>query len=220
MSLDTSTSLQLLVYGSPISNFVRKVQLLLEFKGVPYRIEMPDREALLKLSPLGKVPMLRDGNNLIRDSSVICDYLERRFPQYPVYPVDPAARAEALWLEEYSDVALNEPAFALAREAFYKPAFYGQATDTAALEQARAMLGDRLDYLEQVLHGKFLVGTQLSIADLAVAAELTNPILLGFEVDAGRWPKLSAYLKDLLAHEPFASRIRDTRQAMAAHQAR
>lgn len=220
MPQQTTADRQLLVYGSPISNFVRKVQLLLEFKGIPYRIEMPDRETLLTLSPIGKVPMLRDGNNLVRDSSVICDYLERRFPQYPVYPVDPAARAEALWLEEYSDVTLNEQGGAFAREALYNPAFYGKPTDAVAMEQARVKLGDRLDYLEQVLRGRFLVGTQLSIADLAVAAELMNPILLGFAIDVERWPKLSAYLKDLLAHEPFASRLRDTRQAIDALRSR
>jgi len=206
---------QLLVYGSPVSTFVRKVQLLLEFKGVPYQIEMPDRDTLLRMNPLGKVPMLRDGNNLIIDSSVICDYLERRFPQWPVYPVDPASRAQALWLEEYADVALYEPTYAFVREAFFKPKLFGEATDTEAMEKARVAIAERLDFLEGELQGKYLVGTQLSIADFTLAAVLINPLQVGFVIDPLRWPKLSAYMKDLLSHEPFASRIKDSQKAMA-----
>src|SRR5690606_3058272 len=68
-----STPADILLYGSPISTFVRKVQLLLEHKGLDYRMEMPDRDRLLAMNPLGKVPVLSHGGEVIVDSSVICD---------------------------------------------------------------------------------------------------------------------------------------------------
>ena len=59
-----------------------------------------------KLSPLGKIPALTDGDATLPDSSVICAYLERKYPERPLYPSDPYAYGRALWFEEYADSAL------------------------------------------------------------------------------------------------------------------
>ncbi|MET0379110.1 MAG: glutathione S-transferase family protein [Spongiibacteraceae bacterium] len=203
----------LILFGSPISTFVRKVQLLLEYKGIPYRIEMPERATLLAISPLGKVPVLQDGGANIIDSSVICDYLERRFPQRSLYPADLALRAQALWIEEYADTALADSGYGFFNECLLKPKVYGLPTDPEARETARVGLGVRLDYLEQILDGEFFVGDQLSIADLTVGTVLINPLRVGFVVDPKRWPKVSSYLDTLFAREPFATRLADTHQA-------
>ena len=106
------------------------------------------------------------------------------------------------------------------REALFNPKIYGQPTDIAVMEQARADASDRLDYLERVLDGNFLVGGLLSIADLTLAAVLINPLQVGFLLDAGRWPKLSAYIKNLFAREPFASRIKQSQKAIEEIKAR
>jgi glutathione S-transferase len=61
-----------------------------------------------KMSPLGKIPALRDGDRAFSDSSVICQYLERLHPEPAMYPKDPYEFARALWFEEYADTALIE----------------------------------------------------------------------------------------------------------------
>lgn len=77
--------MSLVVFGAPLSPFVRKVRLFAAEKGFDYQLEninpfnQPDwyRE----LNPLRRVPAIRDGDFTLADSSVICHYLEDRDPQ-------------------------------------------------------------------------------------------------------------------------------------------
>jgi glutathione S-transferase len=78
------------LYGVGLSPFVRKVRVVLSEKGIPYDHDPampanPDPE-YRKMSPLGKVPAFRDGDHAFSDSSVICQYLERRHPEPALYP--------------------------------------------------------------------------------------------------------------------------------------
>ena len=64
------------LYGVGLSPFVRKVRVVLAEKSVPYDHDPvvpgnPDPEDR-KMSPLGKIPALRDGDRAFSDSSVIC----------------------------------------------------------------------------------------------------------------------------------------------------
>src|SRR5262245_55656969 len=95
------------VYGVPLSPFVRKVLLLLEFKGIAYENElvMPfSRDPnFLSKSPLAKIPAYEDEYVTLCDSTVICQYLDDKYPQSPLYPRNRVEKARALWFEEYSD---------------------------------------------------------------------------------------------------------------------
>jgi glutathione S-transferase len=89
------------VIGSYISPYVRKVLVFLETKGIAYEIDpiapFVGGEAFAKLSPLKRVPVLVDGDLVLTDSSVICQYLEDKFPRPSLYPRDIADRARAGW---------------------------------------------------------------------------------------------------------------------------
>ena len=93
--------------GSLISPFARKVAVVLSEKGLAYELDDVNPFAppadFASVSPLGKIPVLRDGDRVVNDSTVICRYLERRQPQPPLYPADPYDCARAEWLEEYID---------------------------------------------------------------------------------------------------------------------
>ena len=95
------------IYGANLSPFVRKVLTVCALKELEYEhvIVMPGNfpDGYLKISPLGKIPALEDGELTISDSSVICEYLEERYPAIPTMPTDLAERARARWLEEYGD---------------------------------------------------------------------------------------------------------------------
>src|SRR6185369_13010579 len=72
------------VLGVNLSPFVRKVRVALAEKGVPYDLvpifPQATDEEFRKISPLGKVPALRDGDHGFSDSSVIGLYLEKKHP--------------------------------------------------------------------------------------------------------------------------------------------
>src|ERR1700704_1268113 len=103
--------MSIIVYGGSVSPFVRKVRLALLEKGVVYTLDPvnvfnPPPE-FLAISPLKRIPVLRDTDlpepNTLPDSSIICDYLEHKYPAPALYPADAFERARALWYEEYAD---------------------------------------------------------------------------------------------------------------------
>ena len=108
------------LYGVALSPFVRKAMLALEHKGISYDNEPTfpgdTSPAFRAISPLGKVPVLEHDGFAIPDTSVICRYLERIHPDQALYPSDPQAEAQVLWLEEYADSRLVEACAGLFRE--------------------------------------------------------------------------------------------------------
>lgn len=209
------------VYGVVLSPFVRKVLITLEHKGVAYHCEpvLPFRndEAFRKISPLRKVPAFADDYVTLADSSVICDYLEHKYPQAPLYPRSPVERARALWFEEFADTALQEwlgPGMFFIK--VVAPVMFKRAVDDARIRRSIAALAPHQDYLEHELSGAFLVGAQLSIADIAVGCVFLNGHYAGYDVDAARWPKLAAYLQGLWRLPAFQRRIEQEATPLAA----
>jgi glutathione S-transferase len=201
------------VYGAILSPFVRKVLMLLEYKGVEYKQEtvFPFRNPpeFARISPLRKVPAFQDEYITISDSSVICDYLEHKYPQAPLYPKNPAARARALWLEEFADTRLQEvlgPGFFFER--LVARGLLKREPNEALIDRSLKLMPALHDYLEmQLSSGAFLAGSELTIADLSVPSMFLNAHYAGHDVDPRRWPKLADYLQRMFAHPLYAKRI-------------
>ncbi|MDH4584307.1 glutathione S-transferase family protein [Pseudomonas sp. BN415] len=200
--------MSLTLYGAPLSPFVRKVRLYLLEKGLDYQLEIisPFSQPawFRELSPLGRIPALRDGDMSLADSSVICQYLEEKHPELtPLYGRDAQEGARVRWLEKYSDYELAPLAtFGVFRNRTLKP-FMGQACDEATVQAA---LVDRLpphfDYLEKTLgNAAYFVGERLSMADLAFATQMINMEHGGERLDAERWPRLAAHYERIAARE-------------------
>jgi glutathione S-transferase len=198
-----------LVVGSYLSPYVRKVLVFLDLKGVPYRIDpiVPflGDDRFSKLSPLRRVPVLVEGDLALSDSSVICQYLEDRHPDPPLYPADPAARARARWLEEYADTRLGEVfVWRLFNEVAIKPFVWGEPTDAEVV--ARTLERDVpevLDYLESQLPVEGFAFGALSIADVSIVCFFRNAAFARFRVDPQRWPGSARYVERVLGTPPF-----------------
>ena len=100
------------IVGSFLSPYVRKVLFALEHKGIAYQVDpiVPflGSDEFTALSPLRRVPVLTDDRVTLCDSTVICEYLEDRWPERPLLPTDAAARAHSRWLEEYADTRMGD----------------------------------------------------------------------------------------------------------------
>jgi glutathione S-transferase len=208
------------VYGAPLSPFVRKVIMVLEHKGADYQNEvvLPFKtpEAFAKLSPLRKIPAFTDGQLTISDSSVICDYLEHKYPQPSLYPADPVQRARALWFEEYADTRLQEylgPGLFFERVVALP--LLRRPADEARIQRSIEALPAQLDYLEGEVGDGYLVGERLSIADLSVPSVFLNAFYAGYQIDAGRWPRFEGYLQRLWQHPLYAARIEAEQKPLA-----
>jgi glutathione S-transferase len=189
-----------ILHGSNVSPYVRKVRVALAFKGIEYddvqQIPFGAPPEYVAKSPLSKIPCWEEGELLLPDSSVILSYLEHRYPDPPLLPADPGARARALWFEEYADTTVAVATAGVFFERFVKPTVFKQETNEAVVDQAlNVALPKILDYLTECLgEDEFMVGGAFSIADIALTTPFVNFAIAGEKVDAGRWPQIAAYV--------------------------
>lgn len=214
--------MSLVVFGAPLSPFVRKVRLFAAEKGFDYQLEnvnpfnQPDwyRE----LNPLRRVPAIRDGDFTLADSSVICHYLEDRDPQRPALCGEGAqARARINWLEKYADYELAPlTTFTVFRNRLLKP-LMGKVCDEVAVKGAmQEKLPEHFDYLEKCLgEQQWFVDDRFSLADIAIACQLVNLRHGEERLDAQRWPKLAAHFERTLARPALAEIVQGELQIIA-----
>ena len=202
----------LTLHGASASPFVRKVLLVLEHKQLPFT-QLPVTPFAppanwAELSPLGKIPVLVDGDLVLPDSSVICRYLEEAHPEPALYPATPAARALACWYEEFGDTALVEAVAPFFAERIVQARLLGNAANEARLADVTAnVLPKALAYLERIVPASgFLFGEALCIADIAIASQLLNGELGGCPLDATRYPRTVAWFARVKATPLFTAR--------------
>jgi len=208
------------VIGSGVSPYVRKVCVFLAEKNLSYEhdpmIPMNVSDEYKKKSPLGKIPCLEHDGRPIPDSSVICDYLERVFPDPPLYPEDPYDRARALFLEEYADTKMVDAGIAVFQERVLAKRFFQREPEQAKVDQAiNEGMPPFLDYLEeQIGENEYLVAGRFTLADIAVASPYVNFLYADYRPDASRWPKLAAYLDRIHSRPSFKALIEEGRAAL------
>jgi glutathione S-transferase len=212
--------MSIILYGAPLSPFVRKADAVLREKGIEFELEsvniMPMPDWFKEISPARRIPVLRDTDigkegplGTIPDSSAICAYIERKFPDPALYPTDPYEYGRAVWLEEYCDSELAAPlGMGIFRPIQFKR-FQGEEPD---VETARRTYAEKLprplDYLEgEIGEAGFLVGDTLSIADISLACQLVQLELVAGPLDAARWPGLAGLVGRLASRESFAACI-------------
>jgi len=197
------------VIGSYVSPYVRKVLVCLELKGLAYDIDpiIPffGGDRFSQLSPLRRIPVLIDDRVTLSDSSVICQYLEDRHPDPPLYPKDVAERARARWLEEYADSRMGDVfIWRLFNQVAIRPRVFGEETDREVVAHTLAVeIPSVLDYLEtQVPREGFCFGSP-GIADISLAAFFRNAAFSRYPIDAARWPLVAAFVARVLGLPSF-----------------
>ncbi|CAA0121935.1 putative GST-like protein YibF [BD1-7 clade bacterium] len=200
------------IYGVPLSPYVRKVLFTLEHKNINYTLQpvLPFRcnEDYSRLHPLKKVPCFEDEYITLPDSSIICGYLDHKYPQSSVYPSDFREAAKARWLEEYADTAVAEVMLAYQFERIVKPTLR-KVTDEDKVTHARVHQAPAVcRYLEDQLRASgYLFADGLLLCDIAVAGMFLTGRYGGFVVCAHTYPKLEAYLDRVWRSEAMQLRI-------------
>lgn len=197
------------LYGASASPFVRKVMVILAVKNLPYEhiqsMPFSNDAELKKISPLGKIPVITDGNLTIADSKVICRYLENAYPEVHVYPTDPAQKARAEWFEEYGGTLLAESAAGIFFHRFMRPMMFKQDVDEEAVNNLiNNKMPPILDYLESELPADGFLFADFGVADVALASPFINAGYAGYTIDAERWPNAAAFVQRITAHSTVA----------------
>jgi glutathione S-transferase len=199
----------MIVYGSSLSPFVRKVLAFAAEKGIEVESKMvglgSEDPEFREASPFGKIPGFRDGDFAISDSTAIIAYLEAIRPEPNLIPTEAKARARTFWYEEFSDTILCACGAKMFFNRIVAPKFLGREGDLDAADAAeRTELPPLLDYLEgRIPESGFLVEDRLTLADIAVASPFANLRHLDVVIDPGRWPKIGSYVAAILDRRSF-----------------
>jgi glutathione S-transferase len=155
------------LYNLALSNFASKSRIAIYEKGL--NVELVDPPGGLssaeykKVNPLGKVPALDIGGQLIAESEVINEYLEDKFPEKPLLPKDPEGKARVRAFTRHHDLYLEPPLRALF------PQLAAKEKDTKLIEEKLADITNRLDQVEAMLsNGPWATGDMFTLADAAL----------------------------------------------------
>jgi glutathione S-transferase len=207
--------------GFHISNYHNKVRIALLEKGVAFdedpKCSPSQQEAFTARSPMGKVPFLElDGGVTLSESQAICEYLEEAYPQKPLLPRDPLARAKVREL-----LIVLEMHVELVVRRLYRQAFFGGTVSDEVKQSAEKDLAKGLRALRQLASfSPYVAGKDLTLADCAAfvhlpLVSLTTKIIYGrdFLEDMAQ---VKPYLKMLGERPAFRQVNEDRKSAQAA----
>jgi glutathione S-transferase len=205
------------LHEHPLSPYVQKVKIALREKGVPFEARMPDILSgdlgrYARLNPRLEVPTLEDGDVAVFDSSIILEYVEDRWPEPPLLPAAPAARARARTLEELCDTyyeAINWAVFEIR--------LFRRATGELAerlLARAREQRAGVNAHLERELGtAPYFHGAAFGWGDLAVVPAVAAAALTGDPPAPGS--ALAAWLERAQARPSVVETFAEATASMA-----
>jgi glutathione S-transferase len=155
---------QIQIYSAILCPFAHRVRLTLQAKGIQFElieIDLQNKPAnFLEISPYGKVPVLKHGDNCIWESAIVNEYLDEVFPMPPLLPTDPMQRAKArIWIN-FADTRL----FATTGKLLYGRDRHPTALLTELCEHL--LFIEREVLRKNPSHAAYWLGTELSLVDL------------------------------------------------------
>lgn len=210
--------MSLTLYFHPLASFCWKALIALyenETPFVPHVVDLGDetsRTDFLKVWPIGKFPVLRDGarSRVIPESTVIIDYLDLHYPGRTRFlPADPDLAWEARLRDRLYDLYLHEPMQKVVTDRIRPPGM----NDPHGVEQAKAMLKTSIGIVDQEMATKrWAMGDAFGLADCAAAPALyyANKVM-PFADSHGN---AAAYLRRLMERPSFARVLEEAQPYM------
>ena len=207
---ETKDVVMIKLVGFAVSNYYNKVKLALLEKGVEFTEELnwaSKDEATLACSPLGKVPFVVTDQGPLCESQVIVEYLEDAFPEKPLMPRDPYARAKLRELVTFMEMHLE-----LVARRLYAQAFFGGTVAPEVIESVRKELTRNIAAFGRLAKfAPYVGGAEFSVADCAAMVHLPLITMATRQI----------YGEDLLAVLPVKDYLklvgeRDSAQRVAA----
>jgi len=152
----------------------------------------------LAINPVGKVPALIDGKVIVHDSTIVGEYLEDKYPQKPLLPKDPDARARARAFEDYCDAYLAASNYKILSE-LRKPE--NERSREKIAEGEREML-KHFEYLDRELQGREFFAGAFGLADISFIPPLANYERAGYSIPE-QFRNLKAWWERLKARPSF-----------------
>jgi len=178
----------IILHGFAASNYYNLVKHVLLYKKLPFKENLiyGGSEALLAVSPVGKVPAITtpDGLN-ISESSVICDFIEETYPESPLYPKHSGERAIVRQIMKIAELYFELPC-----RRFIPYAFSGTDAPEALKKEVRQVLTRGIVALHRLCQfSPWIAGDKLTMADIYVY--YVNTIVSTFGANQLNWDVLA-----------------------------
>jgi glutathione S-transferase len=203
--------------GDQLSNYHNKVRIALLEKGLAFDedagLRPSQKDDYLARSPMGKVPFLETDGACLRESQVICEYLEEAYPQKPLLPKSPLERARVremiVFIELYMELVVRR----LYGHLFFRPAPLPE--ELKASVQKDLAKGIRA-FKAVAKFDPYVAGPALTLADCAAFVHLPL-VSLATRHAYGRdfleeLPQVKPYLK-MLGERPAFRKVNEDRKA-------
>lgn len=193
------------LYSQPCRSvyiFAKKNNIPFEFKQLSLSEGQHYSEEFGKINPLRKVPAMKDGDYQLAESIAILLYMCRKFktPDH-WYPSDLQKQAKVDEYLSWQHAAIRAPASKLFWFKLMMPVITGNTTPQAKMDSTLEELNTSLQLFEEnFLQDKnFIVGQEISLADIVAIVELMQPLGSGLDIFEGR-PKLTAWRERVKAN--------------------
>ncbi|WFU32064.1 glutathione S-transferase family protein [Bradyrhizobium brasilense] len=211
--------MSLTLHYHPLSSFCWKALIALYENGTPFTPNMvnlgdpAERAALLALSPIGRLPVLRDETRgeTVPESSIVIEYLDRHYPgAVRLIPEDPDLALQTRLRDRFLDLYVHLPMQKVVGDRL-RPADskdpHGVAEARAQLRTSYAILDQQLILNQQRARGGWMMGEHFSLADCAAAPTMFYGNKVEPFGDGHR--HLAAYLERLTARPSFARVLKE-----------
>ena len=162
------------LYQFPISTYSQKVLIAMYHKGIEFESENvflfdPDQAAQYReIYPLGKIPLLVDGDHMVPESSIIIEYIDR-MADPRLIPDDPEQSRKVRFKDRMYDLYLADSITTLIFQAWKPEA----ERDQDRIRQAEQRVGVMYSFMENEFENQpFSSGSEFSLSDCAAAAGL------------------------------------------------
>jgi glutathione S-transferase len=206
--------------GFGVSNYYNKIKLILLEKRIKFDevLTYPwERSEFQASSPMGKIPYIETSNGSLSESQAILEYLEERYPEYPLLPADVFERAKCRELIQHLELNSEWVARRL-----YKQAFFGGVVSDETKQEAYERLAVGLAAVARLASfSPYVFGPSFTAADAVayfhfVMIQQATLTIFGEDLLARHVPRAAAYMA-LMASRPHVQNIMADRVlAMAA----
>ena len=199
------------LYAHPFAARRRKALIALHENATPFTYRLVEDAAawaeLESLWPIKKFPLLRDGDATIVESSIIVEYLTRRYPGTTrMIPVNDDAALTVRFMDRFFDSYVMSPMQTLVSDRMRTET----ERDAKGVADARKMLDVAYGWLEEHLTPQaWASGSTFSLADCSAApalfyADWVHPV-------GDRFPGVRTYRARLLARPSIARTVDEAR---------
>jgi len=204
------------LYGVAISNYYNKIKWAMMEKEIAFLEEFVapgQTDAVLKRSPLGKIPFIKTADGYLSESQAILEYLEDSFPEHPLYPRDAFERAKTREFIQHLELNVE-----LIARRIYSQAIFGGTVSSETIDEVKVKLEAGLKGLARLIKLEpYALGSEFSAADIVTWPHLqlvsfASQKIYGTDLVSEHIPGIDAYVK-LIESRPYAQQVGNDRNA-------